>query len=178
MSVRFQNARAEKMPFNIRIQWNAGTSCVSERVLKTQACRGLRAGPSKAMTLQNAQIFLALLLFKKRQGKSPPKHGCLILAEPRSSFGKKCLVSRGCCGREIARLRQLAAMVTASFARDFEGNPKILAAGKAENRAISAAEWLRPPWTLRFCDAVFVPLRRRETLKKQGISQRHRPSAV
>ena len=35
------------MPFNRRIQWNAGTACVSECVLKTLACRGLRVGPSK-----------------------------------------------------------------------------------------------------------------------------------
>ena len=35
------------MLLNIRIQWNAGTACVSECVLKTLACRGLRAGPSK-----------------------------------------------------------------------------------------------------------------------------------
>ena len=37
------------------------------------------------------------------------------------------------------------------------------AAGEAKNPAISAAEWLRarlrPPWSLRFCDAIFVPLR-------------------
>ena len=46
VSVRFQNARAEKMPLNIRIQWNGGTACVSECVLKTLACRGLRVGPS------------------------------------------------------------------------------------------------------------------------------------
>ena len=32
---------------NIRIQWNAGTACVSECVLKTLACRGLRVGSSK-----------------------------------------------------------------------------------------------------------------------------------
>ena len=31
-----------------RIQWNAGTACVSECVLKTLACRGLRVGPSNA----------------------------------------------------------------------------------------------------------------------------------
>ena len=43
----FENARDEKMPLNIRMQWNAGTTCVSERVLKTLACRGLRVGPSK-----------------------------------------------------------------------------------------------------------------------------------
>ena len=48
MSVRFKNARVEKMPLNIRIQWNAGTACVSGCVLKTLACRGLRVGPSKA----------------------------------------------------------------------------------------------------------------------------------
>ena len=47
VSVRFKNARVEKMPLNIRIQWNAGTACVSECVLKTLACRGLRVGPSK-----------------------------------------------------------------------------------------------------------------------------------
>ena len=47
MSVRFKDARAEKMLLNIRIQWNAGTACVSECVLKTLACRGLRVGPSK-----------------------------------------------------------------------------------------------------------------------------------
>ena len=28
-------------------KWNAGTACVSECVLKTQACRGLRVGPCK-----------------------------------------------------------------------------------------------------------------------------------
>ena len=47
MSVRLKNARFEKMPLNIRILWNAGTDCVSECVLKTLACRGLRVGPSK-----------------------------------------------------------------------------------------------------------------------------------
>ena len=39
------------MPSNIRIQWNAGTACVSECLLKTLACRGLRVGPSKEATL-------------------------------------------------------------------------------------------------------------------------------
>ena len=50
VSVRFKNARLEKVPLNIRIQWNAGTACVSECVLKTLACQGLRrlrVGPSK-----------------------------------------------------------------------------------------------------------------------------------
>ena len=50
MSVRFKTARVDKMSLNIRIQWNAGTACVSECVLKTLACRGLRVGPSKACT--------------------------------------------------------------------------------------------------------------------------------
>ena len=35
------------MLLNIRIQWNAGTACVSECVVKMLACRGLRVGPSK-----------------------------------------------------------------------------------------------------------------------------------
>ena len=47
VSVRFKTARVEKVPLNIRIQWNAGTTCVSECVLKTLACRGLSVGPSK-----------------------------------------------------------------------------------------------------------------------------------
>ena len=50
VSVRFKNAHVERMPLNIRMQWNAGTACVSECVLKTLACRGLRVGPSKAGT--------------------------------------------------------------------------------------------------------------------------------
>ena len=49
VSARFKNARVEKMPLNIRIQWNAGTACVLECVLKTLACRGLRVGPSKCL---------------------------------------------------------------------------------------------------------------------------------
>ena len=48
MSVRFKNARVKKMLLNIRMQWNAGTACVSECVLKTLACRGLCVGPSKS----------------------------------------------------------------------------------------------------------------------------------
>ena len=47
VSVRFKTLACRKMPLNIRIQWNAGTACVSECVLKTLACRGLRVGPSK-----------------------------------------------------------------------------------------------------------------------------------
>ena len=38
------------MPLNTRIQWNAGTACVSECVLKPLACRGLRVGPSKVFS--------------------------------------------------------------------------------------------------------------------------------
>ena len=45
VSVRLKNACVKKMPVNIRIQWNAGTACVSESVLKALACRGLRVGP-------------------------------------------------------------------------------------------------------------------------------------
>ena len=51
VSVRFKNARVEKLPLNIRIQWNAGTACVSECVLKTLACWGSRVGPSKSASL-------------------------------------------------------------------------------------------------------------------------------
>ena len=57
VSVRFKNARVEKMLLNIRIQWNAGTACVSECVLKTLACRGLRVGPSKRIRLRKETMF-------------------------------------------------------------------------------------------------------------------------
>ena len=82
VSVRFNNARVEKMPLNIRIQWNAGTACVSECVLKTLACRGLRVGPSKvsellvAMTLQGIGNLTkdtpAKNVFGTRTFSSPP----------------------------------------------------------------------------------------------------------
>ena len=60
MLVRFKKARVEEMPLNIRINWNAGTACVSECMLKTLACRGLRVGPSKFGTglLSKMSIFL------------------------------------------------------------------------------------------------------------------------
>ena len=47
VSVRFTLACRKNAFKNIRIQWNAGTACVSRCVLKTLACRGLRVGPSK-----------------------------------------------------------------------------------------------------------------------------------
>ena len=43
----YTRLRVEELPLNIRIQWNAGTACVSECVPKMLACRGLRVGPSK-----------------------------------------------------------------------------------------------------------------------------------
>ena len=49
--MRFTNARVEKRPSNIRMQWNAGTACVSECVLKTLARRGLRVGPSEPVSM-------------------------------------------------------------------------------------------------------------------------------
>ena len=60
----FKKARVETMPLDIRIQWNAGTVCMSECVLKTLACRGLRVGPSKLKGL-NAQ---SRLFHRERNG--------------------------------------------------------------------------------------------------------------
>ena len=79
------NAHVAKVPLNIRIQWNAGTACVSECVLKTLACRGLRVGPSKCQpTVENLPKarhgsggffggFLQWIFGHKMQKKSPPK---------------------------------------------------------------------------------------------------------
>ena len=50
------------MPLNIRIQWNVGTACVSECVLKTLACRGLRVGPSKRGSDQFVMLTVRMVL--------------------------------------------------------------------------------------------------------------------
>ena len=63
VSVRFKNARVERMPLDIRMQWNAGTACVLECVLKTLACQGLRVGPSKS------QVSLEMQFPPGNQGK-------------------------------------------------------------------------------------------------------------
>ena len=45
VSVRFKNARVEKVPVNIHMQWNAGTACVSECVLKNASVSGFACRP-------------------------------------------------------------------------------------------------------------------------------------
>ena len=52
------------MPLNIRIQWNAGSACVSECVLKTLACRGLRVGTSKFNTHTHTWKILSTIDFE------------------------------------------------------------------------------------------------------------------
>ena len=42
----FKKRTCQKMLLNIPMQCNAGTACVSECVLKTLLCRGLRVRPS------------------------------------------------------------------------------------------------------------------------------------
>ena len=62
VSVRFKNARVEKMPLDIRIQWNAGTARVSEWVFQTLACRGLRGGPSKVHLPWGVELWEAIMV--------------------------------------------------------------------------------------------------------------------
>ena len=73
MSVRFKNARVSKnMPLDVRIQWNAGTACVSERVLKNAACWGLRVGPSKRLLLCKRDLVDVsdiFIFFRSGEGK-------------------------------------------------------------------------------------------------------------
>ena len=47
---------SKKCLLDIRIQWNAGTACVSECVLQMLACRGLRVGPSKQCVVDGCQL--------------------------------------------------------------------------------------------------------------------------
>ena len=79
------------MPLNIRIQWNAGTACVSECVLKTLACRGLRVGRGKSSSkgVKVAEFAAGTVSATTRfsfLGKNfPSRPGCLteILSIPR-----------------------------------------------------------------------------------------------
>ena len=83
VSVRFKKlaAQKKKLPLNIRIQWNAGTACVSKCVLKKLACRGLRVGPSKSQGALKERNLL---------GQSEPKRRCLLVfAGSRHSLGSK-----------------------------------------------------------------------------------------
>ena len=75
----FFNTRVEKIPLNMCIQWNAGTACVSECVLKALACRGLRVGPSKggAPTLTlSPQARLIVGFFQCSETQLPVPDGC------------------------------------------------------------------------------------------------------
>ena len=65
------------MPLNIRIQWNAGTACVSECVLKTLARRGLRVGPSKFCSLPK-QVVLTNI-GENSDSAFYPQQGILLL---------------------------------------------------------------------------------------------------
>ena len=62
-----------------RIQWNAGTACVSECVLKALACRGLRVGPSKLRSFLTFTIAF----------NSPPKNFSLSKMTSRKSLRKQ-----------------------------------------------------------------------------------------
>ena len=69
VSVRFKNARVEKMPLNIRRQWNAGTAVVSECVLKTLACRGFVSALLRFGEMTMQESFEACSLGKGMQKK-------------------------------------------------------------------------------------------------------------
>ena len=73
------------MPLNIHMQWNAGTACVSECVLKMLACRGLRVGPSKfsARDLNDhnrvdkgVKALEPILNFLSTSGPNGPNYSC------------------------------------------------------------------------------------------------------
>ena len=81
------------MPLNIRIQWNAGTARVSECVLKTLACRGLRVGHSKLLPLSK---------------QKPSFHGCLVAAGLATR-------DRGLCDRERHCLKMCFAILCLFF---------------------------------------------------------------
>ena len=73
------------MPLNLRMQWNAGTACVSECVLKMLACRGLRVGPSKyplrVYLKLVADFFPAILGALRRRCLRDPVDALLIIQD-------------------------------------------------------------------------------------------------
>ena len=104
VSVRFKNARVEKMPLNIRIQWNAGTACVSECVLKTLACRALRVGPSKFMTKFRGVSLLSSASSQGRAWEHAPGTLCKLLSshsmsERRLECSEKAFRKRHCMSK-------------------------------------------------------------------------------
>ena len=98
VSVPFKNLACRKSAFkHIRIQWNAGTACVSECVLKTLACRGFRVGPSKSKTkTATTQGNLNGSRFNSST-KNQPKEEVLGTDIPRTSGGH----SRGYPGPKL-----------------------------------------------------------------------------
>ena len=87
VSVRFKHVRFKKMHLNIRIQWNAGTACVSECILKTLACRGLCVGPSKFQKnprAHNNKIGTSPTPPKTQNNPPPSKFfmPCILLGKP------------------------------------------------------------------------------------------------
>ena len=94
-------------------------------------------------------------------------------------------MSHGRCGREnsnraaeapCGRGRCEAPAIFRATPR-IASNCDFLVAGEAKNPAISAAEWLRthlrPPWSLRFCDAIFVPLRQGMAARSRNVGLGH-----
>ena len=86
-----KNERVEEMPLNIRIQWNAGTACMSECVLKTLVCRGLRVGPS----LSWAKFSLFGRILPQTQWPPQPVECYAVSALPPRML-KDPLCDRGC----------------------------------------------------------------------------------
>ena len=82
VSVRFKNARVEKMPLNIRLQWNAGTTCVSECVLNQGKKKHININKFGGLSRDWVGAKICLCVFFLRvipyggentQTKSPPK---------------------------------------------------------------------------------------------------------
>ena len=105
-------------------------------------------------------IFVGKSAQKKSSRKIPGKIFTTKLASALSvpwSLRPRNRAAAATCGHGRCELPAILRVTPKSLAAsDF------FAAAEAKNPAISAAEWLRarlrPPWSLRFCDAIFVPL--------------------
>ena len=81
----FLKKDVEKKRLNIRIQWNAGTACVSECVLKTLACRGLRVGPSKLQSPEPKKFEKNKFVFNSRTLKNGHREHTKGVMQPYAS---------------------------------------------------------------------------------------------
>ena len=135
-----ENLRQNPLCAKIRTKNSATKLCTTKSVSNLQ--------PKSSVNLQDKTCRAPQRVSQRSRGVPPE---ISLLVAPKSVTPKKFkpIIRHAIEGVSGTQQKSLAAS-------DFS------AAGEAKNLAISAAEWLwarlQAPWSLRFCDAIFVPL--------------------